>query len=122
MGYALYREALQYPSAGALVQALGMGASARLRPTINRAILDEDCVFLLCSDGLSDRDRVEQYWESEILPILAGKTTVATAGKRLVEIANTRNGHAGDEVSIIDRNSLTLIVDRIDIAPSKNSP
>jgi len=30
--------------------------------------------------------------------------------------------HAGDEVSIIDRNSLTLIVDRIDIAPSKNSP
>jgi len=101
MGYALYREALQYPSAGALVQALGMGASARLRPTINRAILDEDCVFLLCSDGLSDRDRVEQYWESEILPILAGKTTVATAGKRLVEIANTRNGHDNVTVALI---------------------
>ena len=42
----------------------------------------------VCSDGLSDFDRVEQYWESEILPILEGKTDVAKVGKKLIEIAN----------------------------------
>ncbi|BAU13238.1 protein phosphatase 2C [Leptolyngbya sp. NIES-3755] len=101
LGYTLYREALQRSSSGSLVQALGMGSSSYLRPTVQRFILDQDCVFLLCSDGLSDNDRVEEYWQSEIVPILNNKTNVATVAKRLVEIANTQNGHDNVTIGLI---------------------
>jgi hypothetical protein len=63
--------------------------------------LDEECVFLLCSDGLSDRDRVEQYWETEILPVLDGQVNVATAAQRLVQIGNTQNGHDNVTVALV---------------------
>jgi protein phosphatase len=98
LGYAVYRDALQQPSAGSLVQAIGMSAS--VHPTVQRFVLDEDCVFLLCSDGLSDYDLVEQCWQTEILPILDGKVDVATASQRLVEFGNTRNGHDNITVAL----------------------
>ncbi|MGK7917882.1 MAG: PP2C family serine/threonine-protein phosphatase [Prochloraceae cyanobacterium] len=101
LGYAFYRDAVQYPNGGALIQALGMEPSANLHPTVDRLVLDEDCVFLLCSDGLSDYDRVEQYWASEVLPILQGKTDVEKAGKRLLEIANRKNGHDNVTVALV---------------------
>lgn len=101
LGYTLYREALTQPASGSLVQALGMGSSAILRPTVQRFILDEDCLFLLCSDGLSDRDRVEESWEAEILPILDGKINLATASQRLIELANQKNGHDNVTVSLV---------------------
>ncbi len=99
LGYSLYSTAILAPSSGSLVQALGMNLA--LHPTVNRFILDEDCVFLLCSDGLSDYDRVEQHWDTEILPILEGKTQVASVAARLIEIANTHNGHDNVTVGII---------------------
>lgn len=101
LGYALYSDALQHAFSGSLVQALGMSSSASLHPTVQRFVLDEDCVFLLCSDGLSDYNRVEQYWETEILPILDGKIDVANAAQRLVEIANTQNGHDNVTVGLL---------------------
>ncbi len=93
LGYAIYREAVQQPSAGSLVQALGMSASNSLHPTSQRFILDEDAIFLLTSDGLSDFDRVEDYWETEILPILTGEFDIVQAADKLVELANIKNGH-----------------------------
>ncbi|HEY9805819.1 MAG TPA: protein phosphatase 2C domain-containing protein, partial [Candidatus Obscuribacterales bacterium] len=101
LGYALYRDAVQQPVAGSLVQALGMSSSATLHPTVQRLILDEEGVFLLCSDGLSENDRVEECWETEILPILEGKVDLATACKRLVEIGNIRNGHDNVTVGLL---------------------
>lgn len=99
LGYALYSTALLAPASGSLIQALGMNLA--LHPTVNRFVLDEDCVFLLCSDGLSDYERVEQHWDTEILPILEGKTSVANAATRLIEIANTHNGHDNVTVGVI---------------------
>ena len=99
LGYSLYSTAILAPSSGSLIQALGMNLA--LHPTVNRFILDEDCVFLLCSDGLSDYDRVEQHWDTEILPILEGKTQIAKVTARLVEIANTHNGHDNVTVGVI---------------------
>ncbi|WRH65878.1 MAG: protein phosphatase 2C domain-containing protein [Planktothrix sp. GU0601_MAG3] len=98
LGCALYRDALQQGASGALIQALGITSSVTLHPTVQRFPLDEDCVFLLCSDGLSDRDRVEQCWEAEILPVLRQEVDLATVRDRLIEIANTQNGH--DNVTI----------------------
>jgi serine/threonine protein phosphatase PrpC len=101
LGYALYRNAVQQPTSGSLVQALGMAPSTTLHPTVQRFVLDEDCVFLLCSDGLSDFDRVEQYWQSEILPILQGQIDLTTAGSRLIGVANTQNGHDNATVALV---------------------
>ncbi|MCC5641562.1 protein phosphatase 2C domain-containing protein [Nostoc sp. CHAB 5824] len=101
LGYAIYREAVQQSAAGSLVQALGMGSSTSLHPTSARFMLDEDAVFLLTSDGLSDFDRVEEYWETEILPILVGEANIANVADRLIEIANTKNGHDNVTIALV---------------------
>ena len=98
LGYATYREAIQHRGSGSLIQALGMGTSTLLSPSCQRFILDEDGIFLLSSDGLTDFDRVEDHWETEILPVLRGESNLQTTASRLVEIANTKNGH--DNVTI----------------------
>jgi protein phosphatase len=98
LGYALYRDVVEHPVAGSLIQALGMVAANGLYPNIQRLIVDEDCLFLLCSDGLSDYDRVEELWQTELLPVLEGTVALETAGRRLIELANLKNGH--DNVTI----------------------
>lgn len=97
----LYREALGMSSAGSLYQALGMNSSTALHPNIRRTIVDEECIFLLCSDGVSDRDRVEQYWQTEILPVLEGKVDLATACQRTINMANTYNGHDNATIALV---------------------
>jgi protein phosphatase len=101
LGYAIYRDATQYPSAGALVQALGMSSSDNLSPNIQHLVLDEDSIFLLCSDGLSDFDRVEQYWDIYIQPVLNYNTNIAKAGRDLIKIANDRNGHDNVTIALV---------------------
>jgi protein phosphatase len=98
LGSTFYREALQYPGTGSLTQALGMNSSDHLQLTTQKFVLDEDCVFLLCSDGLSDFDRIDACWQAEILPVLQRTQDLYSACERLVEVANTRNGH--DNVTI----------------------
>ena len=101
LGYALYRDALQYPSAGALIQALGMRDSTALHPNLQRYVIDDDCIFLLCTDGLSDFDRVEQQWSHTILPVLQGKQDLVSAVKDLIAIANEKNGHDNVTVALV---------------------
>ncbi len=101
LGYSTYRQALQQPSAGALVQALGMVGSSMLYPTVQRFLLDEDSVFLLCSDGLCDNDRVEEVWDTEILPVLDGKTNLPTVSRNLIDVGNTRNGYDNVTVGLL---------------------
>ncbi|MCS7029963.1 MAG: protein phosphatase 2C domain-containing protein [Gloeomargarita sp. SKYG116] len=99
LGYSLYPQAIHQPAAGALVQALGISASNVLHPTLQRLLLDEDSLLLLCSDGLSDNNLVDQYWRQELLPVLTGERDLATATRRLIELANRRNGH--DNVTVV---------------------
>lgn len=101
LGYGIYRQAVQYRGAGSLVQALGMGGSSLLHPTCQRFVLDEDGIFLLTSDGLSDFDRVEDYWETEILPVLTSGSDIVSAADKLVELANTKNGHDNVTLALI---------------------
>jgi serine/threonine protein phosphatase PrpC len=101
LGYTFYRFAVQQPTSGSLIQALGMASSTTLHPTTQRFILDEDSVFLLCSDGLSDHDRVEQYWQTEILPILDKQRDVQTVAEHLIEIANRQNGHDNVTLALV---------------------
>jgi protein phosphatase len=101
LGYNTYRQALQQPGSGSLVQALGMGDSSLLYPTVQRFILDEDSLFLICSDGLSDSDRVEEHWESEMLPLLNQDITLEALSERLIDLANTTNGHDNATIGLI---------------------
>ncbi|NJM47621.1 MAG: serine/threonine protein phosphatase [Alkalinema sp. RU_4_3] len=100
-GNGFYRDLSHYPAAGSLTQALGMNRSIWLRPSIQRFTVAEDCLFLLCSDGLSDFDRIEEFWKQELVPVLDGNLDITDACQRLIEVANTRNGHDNVTVSLV---------------------
>jgi protein phosphatase len=98
LGYLPYRDAVRQPGSGSLIQALGMVPSSMLRPSVQRFIVDSDCLFLLCSDGLSDFERVETLWQKHLLPLLSGQVDLAQTTKTLIAEANRLNGH--DNVTI----------------------
>jgi protein phosphatase len=101
LGRALYREALHRPDAGALTQAIGTRDAEFLRPTLQRFILEEDGILLLCSDGLSDYGLVEQSWAEYTDAILKGKHSLELAAKTWIELANQKNGHDNTSVVIL---------------------
>lgn len=98
LGYSFYPYSAQRLDAGALIQALGTRPSSVLLPRIQRFIIDEDCLFLLCSDGLSDYDRVDYIAESHLQPILQRNIPLEEACKVLIAQANALNGH--DNISV----------------------
>ncbi|MEH2181437.1 protein phosphatase 2C domain-containing protein [Nostoc sp.] len=95
----LYRKALFRPDANALTQALGTRDSESLRLKVQRFILEEDGILLLCSDGLSDRNWVEQSWQDYAIPVLTGQMTVEDAVRNWINLANEKNGH--DNTSVV---------------------
>lgn len=99
LGRCLYREALQRGDAGALTQALGTRDGEFLRPNVQRFILEEDGLLLLCSDGLSDNDLVELFWADYAPATLKGEMPLETAVQWLIDLANERNGH--DNTSVV---------------------
>ncbi|OUC13555.1 MAG: hypothetical protein B0A82_16490 [Alkalinema sp. CACIAM 70d] len=99
MGRTTYRDALQRPDAGALIQALGTRDSEFLKPTVNRFVVEEDGVLVLCSDGLSDRDLLEHSWENFADPLIRGRITLEAAAQAWIQLANERNG--SDNISIV---------------------
>jgi protein phosphatase len=105
LGYGLYRSALTHPGSGSLVQALGMASSGSLHPTVQRLILDGEGLLLLCSDGLSDNDLVDDLWQSHLLPLLHDKNgaqcDLAQVVRTLIHEANQQNGHDNVSVSLI---------------------
>lgn len=99
MGRSLYREALLRPDAGALTQALGTRDSEFLRPTVQRFILEEDGLLLLCSDGLSDNGLVEQFWWEHSEALLKDKQSLEATAQAWIDLANRQNGY--DNTSVV---------------------
>ncbi|AHB89476.1 phosphoprotein phosphatase [Thermosynechococcus sp. NK55a] len=99
LGMSTYHQALELPYGGSLVQALGMAPSQHLHPTVERFLLDEEGILLLCSDGLSDFNRVETYWRQYLLPVLQGRVSLTAAAEQLIDLANRLNGH--DNVTVV---------------------
>ena len=96
--YSFPAYAAQRVDGGSLIQALGTRSSEALYPRIQRLLLDEDTLLLLCSDGLSDYGRVEEILEVHIRPILTERLPLEKSVYRLIDQANQRNGH--DNVTI----------------------
>ncbi len=81
------------PDAYQLTQALGPHDNNYLQPDIRFLDIIEDSLFLLCSDGLSDNDLVENHWESYLLPLLSSSQSLENGLNKLMEFGNSYNGH-----------------------------
>lgn len=99
MGRSLYVEALERPDGGALTQALGTREADVLYPNVQRLIVEENGLLLLCSDGLSDNDRVEQAWQRSTQEIFQGKLSLQQGVQSWIDLANQQNGH--DNTSVV---------------------
>ncbi len=98
-GRSFYRSSLQRSDGGSLTQALGTRDGDNLSVSVQRIILDEDGLLLLCSDGLSDNGQIEQAWSESVSPIMGGQVSLEQAAQDWVNLANERNGH--DNVSVV---------------------
>lgn len=95
------------PDAYQLTQALGPRDSNYLRPEIQFLEITEDCLLLLCSDGLSDNDLLEQHWQDYLEPLISSSSNLEAGLFKLIEFANQHNGH----------DNITGIVVRIKLKP-----
>jgi len=100
-GESVYRQAVEAENATQLIQALGTRHADlnELVPHVQRLIIEEDGILLLCSDGLSDRSTIEQYWQQEINGIFAGQMTLEDAVHRWLELGISDQNP--DNVSVV---------------------
>ena len=99
LGLNFYAYSTQRVDAGALIQALGTRSSDVLVPRVQRLLLDEECLLLLCSDGLSDYDRVEEIYSEQIRPILTDHLSLSVSCQNLINQGNFLNGH--DNITVV---------------------
>lgn len=95
-----------------LTQAIGPRESALVSPDIRFIEINEDSLFLLCSDGLSDNDLLENCWETHLLPLLSSRANLDQGVKELIDIANEHNGH----------DNITAVVVRVKVRPNLGAP
>jgi protein phosphatase len=87
------------PDATALTQALGMKAGEMIHPTVQRFMAIEDGILLLCSDGLSDRQVVENSWQEYAHNILQTGIPLTEAVQSWLALAHQANGD--DNISLL---------------------
>jgi protein phosphatase len=96
-----YRRANCQVQAKRLTQVLGLDDAEFLSLTVQRFILEEDGLLLLCSDGLSDNELVEQSWEACIKPLFTDDVSLETVARSLIALANQRNGHNNTSIILL---------------------
>ena len=95
------------PDAYQLTQALGPREDKYVRPEIQFLEITEDCLILLCSDGLSDNEFIEQNWSEHLEPLISSESNLQDGLFKFVEIADRHNGH----------DNITAILLRIKLKP-----
>jgi serine/threonine protein phosphatase PrpC len=101
LGYNFYAYSSQRIDGGALIQALGTRGSDMLIPRVQRFFIDEDCLLLLCSDGLSDFDRVDQIYDDYLRPVVNENKPLDRSCQDLIDKANELNGHDNITVALM---------------------
>ena len=81
------------PDAFQLTQALGPRDNELVHPDIDFLDLGEDSLLLLCSDGLSDNDLIENHGEEYLKPLISSSANLEDGLIKLVDFANEHNGH-----------------------------
>ena len=95
------------PDAYQLTQALGPRENNYVRPEIQFMEVTEDCLLLLCSDGLCDNDLLEENWQQYLEPLISSSSDLQEGIFKLVNFANQHNGH----------DNITAILVRIKLKP-----
>lgn len=91
-----------------LTQAIGPRDNSFVEPDIKFIDVNEDSLFLLCSDGLSDNNLLESAWEKYLLPLLSSRANLDQGAKELIELANQHNGH----------DNITAVLVRVKVRPN----
>lgn len=95
------------PDAYQLTQALGPRNENFINPEVQFIELNEDMLFILSSDGLTDNSLLEIYWESHLEPLLSSRTSLEEGAHALIDLANQHNGH----------DNITAIAVRVKVQP-----
>jgi protein phosphatase len=99
------------PDAYQLTQALGPRDENYVNPDVQFLELNEDTLFILASDGLSDNNLVEQHWKSHLDPLLSSSSNLDHGVNALIDLANQYNGH----------DNITAVLVRAKVAPRNSS-
>ncbi|MBD2353937.1 serine/threonine phosphatase [Tolypothrix sp. FACHB-123] len=99
------------PDAYQLTQALGPRDENSINPDVDFFEINEDTLFLLASDGLSDNDLLESHWQSHLVPLLGSGTNLEAGVTDLIDLANQYNGH----------DNITAILIRAKVRPNLDS-
>ncbi|MBE9127870.1 MULTISPECIES: serine/threonine phosphatase [unclassified Coleofasciculus] len=94
--------------ANQLTQALGPRGEKFVKPDVLFLELNEDTLFILCSDGLSDNDLIENHWQTHLAPLLSSRSNLEQGVLQLIELANEHNGH----------DNITAILIRVKVRPN----
>ena len=81
------------PDAYQLTQALGPRENRYVKPEIKFLEINEDSLLLLCSDGLSDNNFLENHWETYLTPLIGSSANLEEGLFQLIDFANQYNGH-----------------------------
>ncbi len=98
-GHSTYQKALTNPNGSALTQALGTKEGDQIKITIERFMIEEDGVLLLCSDGLSDNNFLEKQGQKFAQEMLSGKRPLEGIIQSLLREGSAYNGH--DNLSVV---------------------
>lgn len=96
------------PDAYQLTQALGPRNEQFISPDVQFMELNEDSLFVLCSDGLSDNDLIETHWQTHLAPLLSSRANLDQGILQLIELANEHNGH----------DNITAVLIRVKVRPN----
>ena len=81
------------PDAYQLTQALGPRDNDFIAPEVQFFKIDEDSLFILASDGLSDNNLLETHWQESLQPLLNTDSNLQSGVRDLIDLANKYNGH-----------------------------
>lgn len=81
------------PDAYQLTQALGPRNDNFVKPEIQFFEVREDSILLLCSDGLSDNNLIEKYWDTKLSPLIDANVNLDEGLANVIDFANHYSGH-----------------------------
>lgn len=96
------------PDAYQLTQALGPRDDTFVNPDVKYLDIKEDTLLLMCSDGLSDNDLLENHWENTLLPLISSKANLEEGISQIIDLGNQFNGH----------DNITCVLVRIKVQPN----
>jgi protein phosphatase len=81
------------PDAYQLTQALGPRDENLIDPDVQFFQINEDSLFILASDGLTDNNLLETNWQTHLKPLLSSNANLDRGTRELIDLANKCNGH-----------------------------